>query len=102
MSLKAFPQSITIEPSGFAATNMSVVLEGQVLQNSNVGAVNPQSVANGDLGMVTGIQSKTLTLNSNVLWRSINNLNKAYYITVRSDAWSDNMGIYGLKITYTY
>jgi hypothetical protein len=79
---------------------LNVRLEALVLANSNIGGVNTPTVATKSLGTVTGIQSATLTIVSGE--NLIDNTNRAYYLRVSSNAWSNNMAIYGIKITYSY
>jgi hypothetical protein len=79
---------------------LRVRLDALVLANSNIGAVSTPIIATGDLGMVTGIQSASLSLSPGEI--SINNANRAYYLRVTSNVWSSDMAIYGVKITYTY
>lgn len=79
---------------------LRVELNALVLANSNIGAVNTPVIASGNLGTVTGIQSANLTIVSGQ--NVIDNANRAYYVKVTSNVWSNNMAINGIKITYSY
>lgn len=79
---------------------LSVRLDALVLANSNIGAVNTPIIASGNLGTVTGIQSTNLTIVSGQ--NLIDNTNRAYNLRISSNVWSNNMAIYGVKITYSY
>ncbi len=82
-----------------SSSDMTIRLTYQTLQNSNVGGVSNGTVGTITTSNVTGIQSANLTLtNANT---TIDNANRAYYIDVRSTNWDDNLGIYGIKITYS-
>lgn len=83
-------------------TDILVVLDGQVLANNNDEAFSVESVGQGYLGTVTGIQSASLNLSTTSSFRFINNANKAYFLRVKSDEWNSNKAIYGVKIIYTY
>jgi hypothetical protein len=83
-----------------SSSDMTIRLTYQTLQNSNVGGVSNGTVGTITTSNVTGIQSANLTLtNANT---TIDNANRAYYIDVRSTNWDDDLGIYGIKITYSY
>ena len=79
---------------------LRVDLSALVLANNSSGIINTPQIAAGILGTVTGIQSATLSLSPGEV--SINNANRAYYLRVSSNVWSNNMAIYGIKITYSY
>ncbi len=82
------------------ANTLSVRLDALVLANSNILSVSTPIIASGSLGMVTGIQSANLTIVSGQ--NLIDNTNRAYNLRVSSNVWSNNMAIYGVKITYSY
>ena len=79
---------------------LRVELAAQALASSNAGSVSNPSIAAGNFGAVTGIQSASLTISPAEI--SINNSNRAYFIKVSSNVWSNKMAIYGVKITYSY
>lgn len=82
------------------ANTLRVELAAQALASSNAGSVSNPSIAAGNLGAVTGIQSVNLSISPGEA--SINNSNRAYFIKVSSNVWSNKMAIYGVKITYSY
>ena len=79
---------------------LSVRLDALVLANSNIGAINTPIIASGNLGTVSGIQSANLAIVSGQ--NLIDNTNRAYNLRISSNVWSNNMAIYGVKITYSY